>query len=269
MRYRRGTIIITEKGDIPLLRHVRNCRFVSRSQLFHLLEHETSFVQPSVHGWRINRLLRGDYIRLLNSHKHRRSAIFSIAPMGLAELERHGDYCPSLSSETRHMPHPLQVHHCLELTDIHLALIRSSILVHWKSEVEISSENLVYGRFQKNYDAVVTVRTGKELRLFALEYERTPKTGRRYTVIREKIENERDIPCVLYLAASSRIARLLALRLTPMTKPLAITLAHSFRQKLLGAEVMTNHSSEVVSIDNFLASAPTLAPRRAAGVQPS
>lgn len=257
MGYRKGTIVISEESDIPLLRHVRNSRFVSCGQLFHLLEHELGSLNLKAQANRLNRLVRGDYIRSLSGHKHRGSQIYSIAPLGLLELESHGDFCFSLNSETRHMPHPLQVHHCVELTDIRLALIRSSMLVAWKTEVEIASENLFYGRFQKNYDALVTIYIGHENHVFALEYERKDKGRRMYETIRSKLEGEHDIPCVLYIASSSRLARLLALHLTPATKPLAVTSAHSFRQHLLGAEVRSNLADQVVPLTAFLASAST------------
>jgi len=264
MRYPKGSIIITEEGDVPLLRHVRNCRFVSQPQLFHLLQHDAGFMNVVAHAWRLKRLLRGGYIRILNGHRHRRSAIYSIAPLGLLELESYGDYCLSLNSETRHMPHPLQVHHCLELNDIRLALIRSSLLVSWRSEVEIASDNLFHGTYVKNYDAVVAVRIGQESRIFALEYERTRKDARRYALIRSKFENEINAPCIVYLASSFRIARLLALHLTPSTKPVAIALAHSFREQLLGTEAITNVPNRVVSLSAFLASAPRLPSPRSA-----
>src|SRR5436305_1637631 len=38
MRYPKGSVVISGAGDIPLLRMVRNCRFVSHQQLFELLQ---------------------------------------------------------------------------------------------------------------------------------------------------------------------------------------------------------------------------------------
>jgi hypothetical protein len=40
MRYPKGSVVITGAKDVPLLRMVRNCRFVGHQQLFELLQHE-------------------------------------------------------------------------------------------------------------------------------------------------------------------------------------------------------------------------------------
>ncbi len=38
MRYAKGSLVISEERDIPLLRQVRNSRFVSHDQLFEFMK---------------------------------------------------------------------------------------------------------------------------------------------------------------------------------------------------------------------------------------
>lgn len=266
MRYA-NAIVISEEQDIPLLRHVRNCRLVTRQQLFKLLRHEVPCISASVYSWRINRLIRGDYIRRVEAHPHVSSALYSISRLGLLELESHSDYCLSCSSKTQRMPHSFQINHCLGLTEIRLSLMRSSLLVNWKSEVEIASENLIYGTFQKDYDAVVTIYLGQETHTFGLEYECSLKNPRRYELIRTRLEYESALASVLYVAATPRLARLLALRLTPASKPVAICPAQSFHQQLLEAPVMTNIPNQVVALNQFLTNAWLGPPERKATLQ--
>jgi len=255
MRYARGSIIISDAFDVPLLLHVRNCRFVSRSQLFNLLQYEAAHLPPSSYTARLNRLVRHDYIRILSGHTHRGSAIYSIAPKGLLELESHGEFSLVLHSQTRHMPHPLQVHHCVELTDIRLVLMGSSWAVGWKPEVEVASENLIRGTYQKDYDAVVRIQSGQQIYKFALEYERTLKAAQRYLPILLRLQEERQVQSVVYMTPSLRLAKLLFRHLTPNTKPLAFTPVYRFRLQLLATPVMTNLSDEVMSLGNFFDSA--------------
>ena len=255
MRYVKGYILISEESDIPLLRHVRDCRFVSRPQLFDLLQHGAGHLPASSYTSRLNRLVRHDYIRTLSGHTHRASAIYFIAPNGLLELESHGEYCLAIDSETRHMPHPLLVHHCLELTDIRLILMGTSRLLSWTPEVQVVSENLACGTYQKDYDAVVKVQNGREIHKFALEYERTLKGAQRYQAIRLSLEREREVQSVVYMTPTLRLAKLLLRHLTPNGKPLAFAAVHMFRQHLFATPVMTNLPGEIMSLDCFLSSA--------------
>ena len=40
MRYAKGSFVITAERDIPLLRQVRNSRFIGHQQLFELLQYD-------------------------------------------------------------------------------------------------------------------------------------------------------------------------------------------------------------------------------------
>jgi len=99
-----------------------------------------------------------------------------------------------------------QLHHSLDLNEIHLALKRSGSLVYWMPETEVRSRTDLtpYG-YCKYYDAVVVVRLAGQDCKFALEYERTPKAARQYVAIRERIEQETAIRHFSVRGAESRL----------------------------------------------------------------
>ena len=56
MRYAKGGLVINPERDIPLLRQVRNSRFVSHSQLFELMRFGGSDRSRDSFNWRVERL---------------------------------------------------------------------------------------------------------------------------------------------------------------------------------------------------------------------
>lgn len=254
MRYAKGSIVISAEGDIPLLREVRNAKFVSRRQLFSILDGGCP-LSRSTYTSRLERLLDREYLRALPSLFWRGSAVYSIAPRGLMELESQGEFTVALHSATRHMPHPLHVYHALELNEIRLAMVRGSLLAYWESELEIASRNLVSARFQKDYDALVRVWAGDQIREFALEYERSLKAASRYARIREALEQERGVGAVVYLTASLDLMLALLYYFAPCSRPLGFATAYQFRRQLLATPVLTDPRRNAVTLDHFLAAA--------------
>ncbi len=53
----------------------------------------------------------------------------------------------------------------------------------------------------KDYDSLVTLLINDQSYDFALEYERTLKSVKRYEKILEELENEYQVDCILYLSA--------------------------------------------------------------------
>jgi len=77
------------------------------------------------------------------------------------------------------------------LNELHLSLVRQSVLEEWKPEIAIRSKNeLTAHGYVKDYDAIVTVRVDGRTASFALEYERTPKKPTDYLRIRRLLEQE-------------------------------------------------------------------------------
>lgn len=68
MRYPKGSIVISESLDFPLLLLVRNTKYISFRQLRILLDYDdTEFARDRLR-WRLYRLARAEYIRLLEQH---------------------------------------------------------------------------------------------------------------------------------------------------------------------------------------------------------
>jgi hypothetical protein len=252
MRYAKGSFVITRERDIPLLRHVRNCRFVGHQQLFELLHHDALVSCRRVFNWRIQRLLQSRNLERLQAVSWQGSPVYCVSQNGLLELESNGEFAIALHSRTRQMPDPVQVFHALELNAIRLALARNALLVSWQSEVEISSRNLVSGAYRKDYDAIVKVWVGNEIREFALEYERTLKSAKQYERVRAALEAECRIGCVLYLAVDLDLLLAILYHLTPVSKRLGFATARAFKEHLLGTSVTTDANRAMVTLEEFL-----------------
>ncbi len=257
MRYAKGTFVITKDRDIPLLRHVRNARFISHQQLFELAELEGLGSCRSTFNWRVARLIKTGHIKLLEGTSWQGSRIYFITARGLAELETHGEFLLAMPSRNRQTPDRLQVPHALELNAIRLHLARNALLVQWQSDVEVSSANMMAalmsgGGYAKNYDAIVKVWVGDEVREFALEYERTLKNAKQYEKIGAALDGEQRVGCVLYLAASGEILATLASQIITTFKRVAFTTAHSFAGQLLDTLVTTDAAGAAVSLAEFL-----------------
>jgi len=253
VRYRKGTIVVSPHGDIPLLRYVRNCRFISHRQLFQLLRQDSVLSARSSFNWRIERLLERGYMERLAGTNFQGSPVYTITRDGLLELEANGDFAVALHSMTRQMPHPLQVHHALELTEIRVALATNHLLVRWQSEIEITSSNLVSRTpLEKDYDAIVDIWVGDEVRRFALEYERNLKGLKKYEAIKAAIEADDQVPCILFIAPHFDLLLGLMQELTPSTKRMAFSLMKPFCQQLLATSLVTGDDSPMVSFEEFL-----------------
>jgi len=253
MRYMKGSLVVTADGDIPLLRLVRNCRFVSHQQLFELLRHDAVLSSRSTFNWRIQRLMKSGRIERQSDLDLEGLPVYSITQRGLLELERHGEFRIPLNSSTRQMPDPVQVFHALELNSIRLALARSALLVSWQSELDISSWNMASeSPFQKDYDAIVKIWVGNEIREFALEYERSLKNAKQYESVRAALEAERMVPCVLYVTVDANLLLVVLHQLTPIAKRLGFLTARAFREQLLAASVTTEPTRAMVTLEEFL-----------------
>lgn len=257
MRYAKGTLVITEERDIPLLRHVRNARFVSHEQLFELMALDCLGSCRTTFNWRIRRLVKTGHIQRLPGMNWQRSRVYFISAHGLSELETRGEFLMAMHSGNRQKPDPVRAAHALHLTGIRLALARSGLLVSWLSEVEISSANTISKMtaaepYAKNYDAVVKVWVEGEVREFALEYERSLKSVPRYEKIRELLDGEQRVASVLYLTASADILMMVAYHLASPSQRIAFATARSFEQSLLETSVATDSGGDLVSLERFL-----------------
>jgi hypothetical protein len=238
MRYAKGSLVINPERDVPLLRQVRNSKFVSHHQLFELMKLGGFDHSRNSFNWRVKRLLDSVHIAICQGVYGAGSAIYRITKDGITLLEHHGQFTTVLHSNTEHLPHPSQVFHSLELNAVQLALARANLLAGWQSEIEIASFNTI-SRFpyQKDYDAIVDVWIGDRKVRFALEYERILKSFKQYERIRAAIEAERQIECVLYLTSGMEVLVHLVHEFQSVRKRLAFAGAATFERHLLDTVV--------------------------------
>lgn len=240
MRYRNGIVAISPDRDIPLLVQVRNSKFISHEQLFGLMETQGLEHSRNSFNWRVKRLLGSGFILACPGNFGCASSVYRIGSDGLIQLENHGHFVMALNSSTRHLPHPSQIPHALELNAVHLALLRAGLLIRWQSELETTSWNTVSrSPLEKDFDAIVDAWNGNQMARFGLEYERTVKNSRAYERIRTALGENGETGCVLYLTSGFDVALHLAHELSGTARRLAFTTANAFQSRLLDTPVMT------------------------------
>jgi hypothetical protein len=106
--------------------------------------------------------------------------------------------------------------------------------------------------YQKDYDAIVKVWVGDEVREFALEYEHSLKNTKQYERVRAALEAERRVGSVLYLTVDPSVLMALLYHLTPVSNRLGFLTSRSFRQQLLKALVTRDNNRAMVTLEEFL-----------------
>jgi hypothetical protein len=198
MRYPKGSIVISESLDFPLLLLVRNARYISFRQLRILLQYGDTELAGDRLGWRLDRLARAEYIRLLEQ-RVQGEKIYSIAHKGLSYLEMMGHGVLSLLAKRRRLLDPALMMHALELTEIRIVFRDAGVLQLWKTDVEVSSENIATGeQYAKDYDAIATLAIQGKVQQFAIEYERSTKAFARYRELRAILGEEQKLAGILY-----------------------------------------------------------------------
>jgi len=253
MRYAKNSLVVSPERDIPLLRQVRNSRFVTHNQLFQFMQYGGFDHCRSSFNWRTRRLVRSGHLSVCDGIFGAGSVVYRISKEGLVLLEHHDQFTTVLHSNTEHLPHSSQVFHSLELNAIQLALAQQNVLAGWHSEIEIASFNTISrSPYQKDYDAIVDVWVGDRRVCFALEYERSLKSSKHYERIRRALELERQVACVLYLTAGVEILVHLMHEFESVNMSLAFASARDFGQLLLDTTVMTERNASGVKFRQLL-----------------
>jgi hypothetical protein len=254
VRYYKGYIALSDACDVPMMLHIRNARAIYFDQLCELLSFDGIAGTPRSIRWRVSRIEKAGLIARFAGQRHLSRPVFGITQSGLAFLESRGHYLLSLPSTTEQILHPSQVPHALELVNIRLALAKVGLLQSWKSDLEITSRNLVFeSSATKNFDAVAEIEVDGSTHSFAIEYERNPKAASRYRSIRESLDKDETTDTVLYLAANDDILYLLAAEMSSSRKRIGFALSDSFRRSLLDTRTLTNSkNSEIVSLRELL-----------------
>lgn len=240
MRYLKGSLDLKFQ-DRELLHLVADARYIKHSQLFQLSLLKTAEYRRAIFNWRIRRLVTGGLLRkLVIPQFGKTNALYSVTRGGFDALEWMGiTYLGGGYVEQDKQPSDMQLCHVLELNEIRLALECSGILQSWTPEVFIRVLNLCPSlRYAKTYDAVVKVSLGHEIACeFAIEYERTLKSERRYESVVEAIANEKRLQFILYLTSSYEVASTLRSLLQHVQARILLAHVDKFKRDLLDTQV--------------------------------
>lgn len=240
MRYAKNGLVVQTERDIPLLRQVRNSKFITHDQLFSLSRFSGLERSRDSFNWRLRRLLRAGYLAVCDGFFGAGSTVYRISRDGIHLLEHHGEFATVLHSNTQHLPHTSQIFHSLQLNSIQVALANENLLSTWQSEIEVASLNTISrAPYQKDYDAIVEVWVGAKTAWFALEYERTLKSARHYERVRDALRAERQIACVLYLSSGMEVLVHLLHEFESIGANIALANAKDFGRQLLDTRVLT------------------------------
>lgn len=249
----------SQERDGGLLTLVRNATFISDIQLVNLaLDLKLKPYRQAVRQ-RIRRYIEFRLIRVLPPVAPYKGAIYQITRQGLSVLETYGIGLCSISSETENLPSDLQAPHFLELNEVRIAISKDPVLGRgeWVSDPEIKSRNTAPHviPYAKDYDALLKLKDnhGNEF-LVGIEYERTYKDVRRYDEVVQRIETEKQVCCVIYVAGSiDLIGRLIEVLRCP-TYPLCVTAVGVFKQQGLDVNVgyMTPNGRRFATLRQYI-----------------
>jgi hypothetical protein len=241
VRYRKGTIALSDTRDYPLLRRVLHSGFVTPNQLYEFMQLEYCASSRNAFDNRVRRLLAHELLVRRDIATINRGVVYSISQAGASEMISRGEYYSG--STEKGEPAGGHVQHALELNEIHLALKRTGMLVRWTPESDIRSRNEFTDiGYVKDYDAGVAVRLDGHERRFALEYERTPKAKRRYEAIRKRIESETEFRHFLYLVPNHDLLLYLRREFQGCNRAVYFGLRRDFLTDALNLSVQTNRA---------------------------
>lgn len=254
MRYRKGSIALSETLDYPLIRQVLHSGFVTHNQLYEFQRLEYCVSSRNAFNNRVLRLVKHGLLIRCERPLASREAVYYASPWAAVQFQSSGEQFFTASMNDRSNDRRRLLNHSLELNEVHLALKRTASLVCWMPETEVRARaDLTSFGYWKYYDAVVVVRlAGQDFR-FALEYERTLKAARYYVAIRQRIEQEPSIAHFLYLVPHHQFVSFIAEQFSQCTRPVYIGLFREFLQQTLTARVRRCGSPVTLTLSSVLA----------------
>lgn len=228
MRYLKGSISISEKDDLPILRAVHRAGHAQPRQVFEYL-HPSRWLSDRWESfrWRLRRLIEHRFI-------DKQSIIglgdvLTLGPNGELLLQSTEPIIVERNSRSRTPNERDQQWHDCDLFGIQLALRRAGIVHLWEHEVEVRAKNdFTTVRYVKDYDAVVTFRSDRGTATVAIEYERTAKSTRQYARISEELNREQRVSSFLYLAHSPQLQMFLLHGLRKTRRTVLVAIAEEF-----------------------------------------
>ncbi len=238
MRYIKDCISLSSEHDYPLLRQVLRSGFITHDQLFEFMRLGKYESSRSSFNWRVRRLTRYGLTTRHRVPSVSKAFVYSITPAGELALASAGEQFLITPAKPGRNEKELQVAHSLELSNIHLSLLRAGLLVRWVPEIQVRSRNAMLGVVNgKVYDAIVTVRLDERGATFALEYERTAKSEEQYADVLNKFDSEKKLDWFLYLASTEQVLRTVSWQFRNSKRYVCFGLLADWYRRLLDAEV--------------------------------
>jgi hypothetical protein len=248
-----GRLIISTEKDIPLLELVRDCTYITRSQIEQLATWQESYRNRNR---RLNRLV---YMRQLTTHGQAlpyKGMVYSVGRAGLATLEVIGNGLLNVTSESETLSNDLQIPHYLGINKSRMRMGEAFKIRSWWSDRVLQSLNIMSNSPTiKDYDAIVEIDLSPErLIKVGFEYERTLKSKDRYADIRRLLDREESVSGVLYVTEGEQIAVALSGLVYSLRCPVAITTTSQLEARGADAEVRTVSGGKVVrsKLNSFL-----------------
>ena len=230
MRHLHGIIAISIQADVPLLQTVYRAGHLTVHQLYASVYVAKEKRVWDTLNWRIGRLVNHKFLdRTLVAGLN--SAVLSLGENGELYLQGREQFLVERAGRTRGSNKRHQIWHDVELFDIQLALRRAGVVVLWESEPEVKAVNdFTTDRYAKDYDAVVTFRSGSRSGKLAIEYERTPKWSKAYERISADFDQEMRLDTCLYLVPNRELHAFLLHALCKARRRIMVALVHDFLQ---------------------------------------
>jgi len=238
MRYIKDCICLNSEHDYPLLRQVLRSGFVTHDQLFEFVQLGQHESNRSTFNWRVRRLTMHGLIARHTVPSVSKAFVYCITQAGEIMLASTGEQFLTTPAKPARSEKEVQVAHSLELSNIHLSLLRAGLLVRWVPEIQVRSRNASMGVANgKVYDAIVTVRVDEREATFALEYERTVKSEEQYADVLNKFDTEKNLDRFLYLASTEDVLRLVSWQFRNSKRYVCFGLLADWYLHLLDTEV--------------------------------
>ncbi len=237
-RYEKGSIQLSDKQDIPLLRQVFHCAYATREQLCEFMQLQGRERSPGALKMRLARLVKNDLIRRFAAVPGTSQSLYAISEAGLRLLVNRG---VTYAGRGCGVDRPLATaEHALQLNEMHLALVRSGELREWIPETDICSRNILTARgYAKDYDAVVSLAADKQEPVtFALEYERSQKTDADYQAIAITLNREEYVDFVLYVTATPHLFAKVSAVFRKCRQSVAVCLATDLQLRMFEVNVV-------------------------------
>jgi hypothetical protein len=256
MRYLPGTVVVSPEADLPLLRTVHRAGHVTLGQLYASVHHHQEKRLWDSLSWRISRLVKGEFLDRTQV-AGLKGSILSLGENGELYLQSREQFLVERAARSRGSNKRHQIWHDVELFDIQLALRRAGVIVVWESEPEVKAANdFTTDRYAKDYDAVVTFRSGSKSGKVALEYERTPKWSKEYERICTVLDHEQKVGAVLYLAPNLELRSFLLHALRNARRRIVVALVAEFVRDPQSAHLIDVRTQFNQRLEDCLAERP-------------